>query len=277
MPYKKVYSKKHGWVKSKTILKRKSTKPAVSAAIKAYVKKTTDKAIEDKVDIIDSTQIQTFAAFSATASSGVISTGHLTLPVLPDFSQSLTSGGTTGGYIGNEVKIKYVLYDLFIWPQANAENFSRKIRIDLIKLKGPNANTLFSTQDMFDNDYALSTLNDTNYPGQFWLTLRNNRADNYKRNYSIKKTWYLKVPNNISGVDGANWNFSKKLYCPIKHRIRYDNSGNPIDYDYRLLLRTDVGNDYTNPPALAVSGTITQTGLTGCQLLYQRKIFYEDA
>jgi len=261
----------------KILIKKKSSKPKVSAAVKAYVKKATDKAIEDKVDIIDSTQIQTFAAFSATSSSGVISTGHLTLPVLPDFSQGLTSGGTTGGYIGNEVKIKYVIYDLFIWPQINAETYGRTIRIDLIKLKGPNANTLFDTQDMFDNDYALSTLNNVNYPDQFWLTLRNNRADNYKRNYSITKTWYLKVPNSISGVDGANWNFSKKLYCPIGHRIRYDNSGNPIDYDYRLLIRTDVGNDYTSAPGVAVSGTITTAGSTGCQLLYQRKIRYEDA
>lgn len=259
---------------------KRITRKRVPLPIQSYVRRQIDRAIEDKYDTTPLSAAQTFACYSSdtTPAPDVVSSGHLTLPALPSFTQGVGNGGEVGQYIGNEIKLKKMYFDVTMYPQTNGGKYGRLIKVFLIQLVGANANSQFDVEDCFENDYVLDSLNNANYADVFYLTPRNTLNDNYKSVYKVLKVWTVKIPDNISAVDGANWVKTERFVYDFKgKKIRYDASGNPLNYDCRMIFTTDVGNDGTAAVSPAMTGTIATAGLTGVSMLYKRKNYYEDA
>jgi len=257
----------------------KAKRARVGLALKQYVKKQIDKAIEDKYDTSPNAATGTFAAYSgdSTPTPDQVSAGYLSIPARPALTQGVENGGETGEFIGNEIRLKKMEMDITMYPQSNAEIYSRTIKIYLIELTSVNAMSNFNMEDCFENDYVLDSLNNANYPDVFYLTPRNTQNDNFKSVYKILKSWTFKTPNSINGADGANWIFTEKLKYDFKgKRVRLDSAGNYLNYDCRFIFTTDVGNDGTAvTPAMV--GTIATVASSGVNLLYKRKNWYEDA
>jgi len=251
------------------------------AQMRKTVKKEIDKAIEDKYDTSPQSGVSTFGAFSgdSTVNPDVVASGYLTIPARPALTQGDGNGGEVGQFIGSEIKLKKMEMDITMYPQANAENVGRTIKIYLISLDSVNAQTNFDMEDCFENDYVLDTLNSANYPGVFYLTPRNSQNDDFKSVYKILKKWTFKLPNNISGVDGSNWVITERLKYDFKgKRVRLNSTGTYLNYDCRFVFTTDVGNDGgTAAVSPAFEGAITAVASSGVNVLYKRKNWYEDA
>jgi len=253
---------------------------SVPEAMKRYVARQIDKAIEDKYDTTPQVSAQTFACFSgdSTPNPDTVASGHLTITALPSFTQGVDNGGETGQYIGNEIKLKKTVFDATFYPQSNATKYGRLIKVYLVQLIGANAQSQFDVEDCFENDWVLDSLNSANYPGIHYMTPRNTVNDNFKSVYKVLKTWKFEVPQNINAADGSNWCITKRFVYDFKgKKIRYDNAGNPLNYDCRIIFTTDVGNDGSSMVTPAMVGTITTAGNTGVNMIYKRKSYYEDA
>lgn len=248
-------------------------------ATMSQVRKAVDKAIEDKYDSTPSIATGTFACYSGDSgpTPDEVAAGYLTVPARPALTQGVENAGEGGQFIGSEIKLKKMELDITMYPQSNAENYGRVIKIYLISLSSVNAQTNYNMEDCFENDYVLDTLNSANYPGVFYLTPRNSLNDDFKSVYKVLKTWTFRVPNNISGVDGANWVLTEKLKYDFKgKRVRMNSTGTYLNWDCRFVFTTDVGNDGTAvTPAMA--GTIATVANSGVNILYKRKNWYEDA
>jgi len=275
--YTKVFKKTNG--KSPFTRYAMKTHGSLSKLAEKRVKKMIDKAIEDKYDTTPQSGIQTFACYSgdSTATPDEVAAGYLSIPARPDLTQGVANAGEGGQYIGSEIKLKKLEMDITMYPQSNAENYGRTIKIYLISLSSVNAESNFNMEDCFENDYVLDTLNSANYPDVFYLTPRNTLNDNFKSVYKVLKTWTYKLPNNINGSDGANWIHTEKLSYDFKgKRVRLDSAGNYLNWDCRFIFTTDVGNDGTAvTPAMV--GTIATVANSGVNILYKRKNWYEDA
>jgi len=251
----------------------------IAPLLKKYVAKQIDKAIEDKYDTTPQSGIQTFAAYSGDSSPtpDEVAPGYLAIPARPSIAQGDANGGEGGEFIGSEIKLKKMEMDITMYPQSNAENYGRTIKIYLISLTSVNAQTMYNMEDCFENDYVLDSLNNANYPGVFYLTPRNTQNDDYKSLYKILKTWTYRLPNDIDGTNGSNWILTEKLKYDFKgQRCRLDAAGNYLNWDCRFVFTTDVGNDGT-AVSPAMTGTIATVANSGVNVLYKRKNWYEDA